>query len=151
MTKRLKNWAVKLRKITSNKDFVRNTGKVLVVAAYVMFVVALASEMGFADKATGEDADNFLDGITTLLTSVQGAILKWSAIAVVIGVGAGALMKKFSMGKQDKIELGNKLMKDSIIAFVILNATPRIVNMITTKLGSSGQIDVISATVSIKP
>ena len=138
MTKRLKNFGVRFKEITSNKNFVKKVGNVLVAVAYVMFVVALASEMVFA---AGDD--NILENISSLLTSVQDYILRFSAVAVVIGVGVGAMMKKFSMGKQDKIEMGNKLMKDSIIAFAILNATPRIVNCITSKIGTGhGSINI---------
>lgn len=131
MTNRLKKVGMRLKEVTSNKDFMRKMGKAVVTVAYVMFVIAAASEFVIA----AEDKDNILTSVESLLGSIEDAILKWSAVAVVIGVGVGAIMKKFSMGKQDKIEMGNKLMKDSIIAFVILNATPKIVNFITGELG----------------
>jgi len=135
MMNKLKNLGIKIREVTSNKDFMRKVASTLVAVAYIMFIVALASEFAFADTTTTSDDNNILSNVSTLLSTVESSILQWSAVAVVIGVGVGAMMKKFSMGKQDKIEMGNKLMKDSIIAFAILNATPRIVNFITSKIG----------------
>lgn len=137
MMEKLKELGMRLKKVTSNKDFVRKVGNVLVAVAYVMFVVALASEIGFAD--TNKEGGDIFAGINNLLNEVKGKILTFSTFAVVIGVGIGAFMKKFSMGKQDKIEMGSKLMKDSIIAFVIVNATPRIVNFITSYLGHGSE------------
>lgn len=134
MTKRLKNFGVRFKEITSNKNFVKKVGNVLVAVAYVMFVVALASEVVFA-------ADNSLLGnISDMLKEVKNTILTMSTFAVVIGVGIGAMMKKFSMGKQDKIEMGTKLMKDSIIAYIILNLTPRIVTFVIEKIGTGGEL-----------
>ena len=138
MTKRLKNLGVRLKEITSNKSFIKNVGKVLVAVAYIMFVVALASEVNFA-AGSKEGSAGIFSNIENLLDEAKDGILTISGIAVIIGVGTGAIMKKFSMGKQDKIEMGNKLMKDSIIAFAILNATPRIVNFIIARTGTGNE------------
>lgn len=131
MKKMLKKWGSKLKKITSNKNFIKKVSNVLVTVAYVVFVVAIASEVAFAE--------DILDNFGDLLASIKGAILKYSTMAVVIGIGIGAMMKKFSMGKQDKIEMGNKLMRDSIIAYLVLNATPRILNFVTSKVGTGNE------------
>lgn len=55
-----------------------------------------------------------------------------STAAAGVGVGTGVFMKKLSMGKQDKIELGNKVTKDSIIGWATLNALGIILNFAST-------------------
>lgn len=140
MIKGLRNFRVNIKKITSNKSLMKKVCNVLVAVAYVTFIVAVVSEFGFADVESDlSDSTNLVGGINALLAETKSVILKFSAFAVIIGVGVGAMMKKFSMGKQDKIEMGNKLMKDSIIAFAILNATPRIVNFVINKVGKGDE------------
>ncbi|MBP5427259.1 MAG: hypothetical protein J6Y29_05160 [Clostridiales bacterium] len=131
MAKKLRSVGLRLKDKALDRNFVRKMKNVVVVVAYALFIVALMNEVVFAAQG-----DNIFDGFQQMLDAVKGKILGFSTAAVVIGVGVGAMMKKFSMGKQDKIEMGNKLMKDSIIAFVILNATPRILNFVTSYLGS---------------
>lgn len=58
---------------------------------------------------------------TQLVNDVKGKIVGMSSAAATVGVGTGAFMKKFSMGKQEKIELGNKVIKDSIVSWAVLN------------------------------
>ena len=84
------------------------------------------SNVGFAaeQKSIFTEAGKIID-------DVKSQLLGLSAGAVTIAVGCGVFMKKFSMGKQDKIEMGNKLIRDSIIGFAVLNSMTYITGYIT--------------------
>ena len=67
-----------------------------------------------------------------LLNDIYLKFVGMSTAAAGVGVGTGVFMKKLSLGKQDKIELGNKVTKDSIIGWATLNALGIILNFAST-------------------
>jgi len=119
----------------NREKFLKGLKNVAIVAAYAVIAVALMQKMGFAVGAqytgniTSVDNDLFTKA-GAILNTVKGGLLKISAAAVTIAVACGVFMKKFSMGKQDKIETGNKLIRDSIIGFVVLNSMTYITDYI---------------------
>ena len=161
MIKRLKDFC-------KSEDLVNNLKNVLVVFAYVVIVIALMSRFAFAevrgsssydrsykilevDDDDDDDDDDDGDGgdgieatIDDGMAKIQGLMFKFSTGAVVIAVGCGVFIKKFSMGKQDKIELGNKLIRDSIIGFIVLNAMPIIATTIQNFLKDEGGAEATS-------
>ena len=134
-----------------SKKFINNLKNAMVVFSYVIIIVALIGNYAFAavDDGSGTDAtqgasttqgtnykndngtyDNIGEEAESILNEVQGWIFRLSTFAVIIAVGSGVFIKKFSMGKQDKIELGNKLIRDSIVGFIVLNSMPVIIKTI---------------------
>lgn len=95
----------------------------VLVFVYSVFVFAFLSATSGKSviSAAGGD-ESLINNITKLIQKVYGTIVALSSAAAGIGVGCGVFMKKFSMGKQDKIELGNKLVKDSIIGWFTINS-----------------------------
>lgn len=116
-----------IKKFNKTK-FLKGVKNVAIVSAYAIIAVALMQKMGYA--GVGEQNTQTLNNLDSdlfnkagaILNTVKGGLLKISAAAVTIAVACGVFMKKFSMGKQDKIETGNKLIRDSIIGFVVLNS-----------------------------
>lgn len=77
--------------------------------------------------------------ISAAITSLWGTMQTASHFAAGIGVATGAFMKKFSMGKPDKIDTGNKLIKDSILGWVMINGLGLILTYISDELfGGAG-------------
>lgn len=76
-------------------------------------------------------AGNLWENANRLINDIQGKLLGFSTAAACIGVTTGALMKKFSMGKQDKVELGGKVMKDSIWGWAAANGATLVLNYLT--------------------
>lgn len=126
----------RLKSFCKSENTVNNLKNVLVVFSYVIIAIALMSSFSFAEDG------NYEDGIDQVVSDgmekVQSLMFKFSTGAVVIAVGCGVFIKKFSMGKQDKIELGNKLIRDSIIGFIVLNAMPIIATTVQSFLKSEG-------------
>jgi hypothetical protein len=84
------------------------------MAAYAIGIWYISGNIAFA-------GDLFTNA-SQLLNDVYLKFVAMSTAAAGVGVGTGVFMKKLSLGKQDKIELGNRIVKDSIIGWMTLNA-----------------------------
>lgn len=130
-----------------NKEKVLKCAKnVAIMSAYAIITVALVNKFGYATSVSDGDASNQLFGRAQyILDQVKKGLLGLSAGAVTIAVACGVFMKKFSMGKQDKIEVGNKLIRDSIVGFVVLNSMTYITSFIMTMSKEADSHTVLSS------
>lgn len=110
--------------------FVTHKKTSLFLQSIVIFAIFV--RVGFAVPNSGAPGGtrNLGEVMFNLVNDVKYYILTISTVAVSVGVGSGVLMKKFSLGKQDKMELGNKIIKDSIIGWFVLNGVPMIINFL---------------------
>lgn len=97
--------------------------KAVFLSAYIIGIIILNTNIAFAGDLFGN--------ASKLLNDVYGKFVAMSTAAAGVGVGTGVFMKKLSLGKQDKIELGNKVVKDSIIGWGTLNALGIILNFVS--------------------
>jgi len=95
------------------------------LSAYIAGIMLLSTSIVFASGDLFGNADKLLNDIYLKFVGMSTA-------AAGVGVGTGVFMKKLSLGKQDKIELGNKVTKDSIIGWATLNALGIILNFAST-------------------
>lgn len=98
--------------------------KAVFLSAYFIGIIILSTNVVFAGDLFGNASQ--------LLNDVYLKFVGMSTAAAGVGVGTGVFMKKLSFGKQDKIELGNKVTKDSIIGWATLNALGIILNFAST-------------------
>lgn len=98
--------------------------KAIFLTAYIIGLLIMNTNIAFAG--------NLFDNASQLLNDVYLKFVGMSTAAAGVGVGTGVFMKKLSLGKQDKIELGNKVIKDSIIGWTTLNALGIILNWAST-------------------
>lgn len=98
--------------------------KAIFLTAYIIGLLIMNTNIAFAG--------NLFDNASQLLNDVYLKFVGMSTAAAGVGVGTGVFMKKLSLGKQDKIELGNKVIKDSIIGWITLNALGIILNWAST-------------------
>ena len=101
-----------------------NIYKAIFLTAYIIGLLVMNTNIAFAG--------NLFDNASQLLNDVYLKFVGMSTAAAGVGVGTGVFMKKLSLGKQDKIELGNKVVKDSIIGWITLNALGIILNWAST-------------------
>ena len=121
----MKDEKSKVRKNDLKIDkIVRYVKNFLIVLSYVIIAMVFMSEVVLADDPAYSDIFNQAD---VMFSYVQGKLFQLSGGAVIIAVGIGIFMKKFSMGKQDKIETGNKIIRDSLVGFLFLNSMPVVV------------------------
>ncbi|MEM1724160.1 MAG: hypothetical protein QXW71_00065 [Thermoplasmata archaeon] len=95
--------------------------KKLLCIACVFTTLYFISTFSYAD---------IFDNAQRLFNDIYGKFVAMSTAAAGVGVGVGTFMKKLSMGRQDKIEMGNKVIKDSIVAWAVLNALGLILNFV---------------------
>lgn len=88
--------------------------KAIFLTAYITGLLIMNTNIVFAGS--------LFDNADKLLNDVYLKFVGMSTAAAGVGVGTGVFMRKLSLGKQDKIELGNKVIKDSIIGWIILNS-----------------------------
>ena len=110
-----------------NKKVVVYAKRFFVVFLCVMVMVAFMGTSVFADNPNGSVHDNIFSEVDYMFNFVQSKFFEISGAAAIIAVGIGIFMKKFSMGRQDKIETGNKLIRDSLIGFLFLNSMPVVI------------------------
>lgn len=79
-------------------------------------------------------AGDLMSNAQQLLNDVFGKMVAFSTAAAGIGVATGVFMRKFSLGKQHQIELGGKIIKDSIIGWCVLNGLTLILSFLTPYL-----------------
>ena len=77
---------------------------------------------------TRVNANNILTAGVEMINELANTIRAVSTAAALVGVGTGAFLKKFSLGKPDRIETGNKLITNSIWAWVMINGLILILN-----------------------
>lgn len=84
--------------------------------------------------STNVFAGDLMGNAQNLLNDVYGKFVAFSTAGAGIGVGTGVFMRKFSMGKQQQIELGGKIIRDSIIGWAVLNGLGLILTFISPYL-----------------
>ena len=94
------------------------------LSVFAIGIILLSTNVAYAGDLFGN--------AEKLLNDIYLKFVGMSTAAAGVGVGTGVFMKKLSMGKQDKIELGNKVTKDSIIGWATLNALGIILNFAST-------------------
>jgi hypothetical protein len=114
------------------KIYVKCMGDVKYTALASVAVGAVAVAVTVQDASATTD---LITAGTSLVKSLTGKILGISSAAAVVGIGCGAFLKKFSLGKGDRIETGNKIMMNSIWGWVILNGAMGILTWVGSFMG----------------
>lgn len=84
----------------------------------VSFLFVLGPRAVASQQQSGPDV---LEQAEKIINDLAGFIRGISTAAALVGVGTGAFLKKFSLGKPDRIETGNKMITTSIWAWVMIN------------------------------
>jgi hypothetical protein len=91
-------------------------------------ILTLAFFLLFCSNAYADG--DLMTNAQRLLNDIYGKLVAFSTAAAGIGVGVGVFMRKFSMGKQHQIELGGRIIKDSIIGWCVLNGLSLILSFL---------------------
>jgi hypothetical protein len=110
----------------------------VVLAALTMIVAGSIGTEALAVEATslaglsgGGTGSDIIVSLTKAAKEIFADLALLSHPAAGIGIAIGALMKKFSMGRQDRVEMGNKLIKDTFIAWGTINSVNAIIFFVT--------------------
>ena len=114
----------------NSRKVVKYLGKFLVTFSYVIIAVVFMSNLAFADVGNDGVYSDLFSEAESIFDYVTSKFFELSTGAVIIAVAIGVFFRKFSMGKQEQIEKGNKLIRDSLIGYLMLNSMPVIARTI---------------------
>lgn len=96
------------------------TSRRVAFSFFLFYVLGISFLFALAPRVVANN-DNILNKGKELVDDLATSIRVVSTGAALVGVGTGAFLKKFSLGKPDRIETGNKMITNSIWAWVIVN------------------------------
>ena len=91
---------------------------------FFIFLIALSS----ISFAWGDP--QIVSKINSAFESIESWLLKIATPAAAVAVGSGVFMKKFSFGDEEKIRMGNKLVKGSLFSYAFILAIDLILSAI---------------------
>lgn len=110
------------------KSYVVATNDKKVLSSFFFIMVLFAVSVTFLVPEVMAEGDGILDVGQKMIKDVASTIVTISSAAALVGVGTGAFLKKFSLGKPDRIDMGNKLIYNSIWGWVLINGLLLILN-----------------------
>ena len=105
----------------------------LAIAIFAMSIVFIVDTnvLALDSLSGGGTGSDIITALTEGAKKTFGSLALLSHPAAGLGIAIGALMKKFSMGRQDRVEMGNKLIKDTFIAWGTINTINAIIFFVT--------------------
>lgn len=100
-----------------------------------IFVISyfLFSFSTFSFAAWGEP--ELVTKLNKAFESIEDWLIKLSTPAAAVAVGTGVFMKKFSFGDEEKIRIGQKLIKGSLFSYGFILAINLILSAIKSLIG----------------
>lgn len=131
----------------SIKGYVVATNDKRVLSSFFSMMVLFGVTFIFlVPEVMADEGDGILDVGQKMIKDVASAIVTISSAAALVGVGTGAFLKKFSLGKPDRIEMGNKLIYNSIWGWVLINGLLLILNFFGDYFKDGADITSVTAT-----
>lgn len=123
------------------KSAVSTKYRIMMVTTYALFAGVMMTVDSSAN--TYGESQGILKNLGTMIQQAQNTIIGVSSAAAGVGVGTGVFMKKFSMGKQDRIETGNRLIRDSFIGWATINGAVEVLQWLDPYIGAGKNINDI--------
>ncbi len=111
----------------TNKLNLKN--KIFIV--FCLILILLISNFIFSNEAFASDP-TLVSTLKSAFEKIESYILKLATPVAAIAVGAGALMRKFSFGDEEKIRTGKNLIKGSLFSYGFILCTDMILSLMDT-------------------
>lgn len=98
----------------------------IILSIYLLLILS-TTVFGSTPKLVNKLNDAFKD--------IEGWIIKISTPAAAVAVCTGALMRKFSLGDEEKIRIGKKLITGSLFSYAFILAIDLILSAIQSLIG----------------
>lgn len=109
----------------TNKLNLKN--KIFIV--FCLILILLISNFIFSNEAFASDP-TLVSTLKSAFEKIESYILKLATPVAAIAVGAGALMRKFSFGDEEKMIKGKKIIVNSVICYAMLLSIDLIIKFI---------------------
>ena len=117
----------------TNKLNLKN--KIFIV--FCLILILLISNFIFSNEAFASDP-TLVSTLKSAFEKIESYILKLATPVAAIAVGAGALMRKFSFGDEEKIRTGKNLIKGSLFSYGFILCTDMILSLMDTLISYKG-------------
>ena len=82
----------------------------------------------------GASTPKLISTLEKAFNNIESWLIKLSTPMAAVAIGAGLLMQKFSLGDEEKIRTGKKLVKTTIFAYVFILALDLVLSAIESLL-----------------
>lgn len=100
----------------------------------IIFVIFIILFITWNNECFAADP-TLITRLKSAFEKIEGYILRLATPVAAVSIGVGALMKKFSFGDEEKIRTGKKLIRGSIVSYIVILLTDMILSLINTLLG----------------
>lgn len=104
----------------------KKLGFTIILSIYLILILS-TTVFGATPKLVNKLNDAFKD--------IESWIIKISTPAAAVAVCTGALMRKFSLGDEEKIRIGKKLITGSLFSYAFILAIDLILSAIQSLIG----------------
>lgn len=88
--------------------------KLLIIILLFIFLFFLISPPTFAADP------KLISKINTAFEKVESWLIKLSTPAAAVAIGTGIFIKKFSFGDEERIRIGKKLIRTSLVSYIFI-------------------------------
>ena len=105
--------------------------KFFILFSIIFIIILLFSFSQFSFSADPK----IVTKLNSAFTKIKGWILKLATPAAAVAVGTGIFMKKFSFGDEERLRIGEKLIRGSLFSYGFILATDIILAAIKSLIG----------------
>ena len=98
---------------------------------YMLFIIVISISIIFAFGFPSFAAyPKLVSKIISIFDNIKKYIIAIATPIAAVAIGSGFLMQKFSLGDEERIRIGKKLIRTSIISYSFILALDLIINLI---------------------
>ncbi len=109
----------------NNKDLRKDSIKKFILCGAMMFSIILFTSCVYC--ATDP---TLVTKINSALKKIQGYLVKFATPAAGVAIASGVLMRKFSFGNEEKMNIGKKVIVNAIIGYAIVLSIDLIIKFV---------------------
>lgn len=100
---------------------------------YILFILLIALSILFSFISPSFSAyPKLINKLISAFNDIKSYIVAIATPIAAVAIGSGFLMQKFSLGDEERIRTGKKLIKTSIVSYAFILALDLIVGLIET-------------------
>lgn len=104
----------------------KNKKRFFIIFILILFIITLIS---FNNVSFCAD-QKLVNTMKKAFEQIEEWLLKLATPAAAVAIGTGVFMKKFSFGDEERIRIGNKLIKSSIFSYAFILAVDLILSAV---------------------
>lgn len=104
----------------------KNKKRFFIIFSLILFIITLISFMNISYCAD----QKLVNTMKKAFEQIEEWLLKLATPAAAVAIGTGVFMKKFSFGDEERIRIGNKLIKSTLFSYAFILAIDLILSAV---------------------